>query len=216
MRLWSIAGAIFVVTAICSAAPDYPLNQQPMYGGVAKTPEMLKADQEFIEAVLNLGYTRAIASDEAVKKGWAYFRQNDFAAAIKRFNQAWLLDPDNGDAFHGFAVVVMARDNDAAKADEMFKTGIAKPRQSPGIYPDYGRFLLLQNRPAEAVLQLRKALTFADMGPDAQAMLIGALAQSGDWVAACQEAKKPIDGAQKPYVEAVQTIRAECAKRTPQ
>ncbi len=40
--------------------------------------------------------------------GWrVHLQKKGVATAMKRFNQAWLLDPDSGDAFRGFAVMVM-------------------------------------------------------------------------------------------------------------
>ena len=73
---------------------------------------------------------------------------------------------------------------------------MAKPRQSPGIYLDYGRFLLTVNRPADAIVPLRHAVAVPTMGPDAQALLTLALYQSGDVAAACAESAKVQDGAQ--------------------
>jgi len=208
--------AVTLIAAIAfafspAAAKDYPPNEMPMYGGVTKNAEMIAADEKFIADVLKLGYTRASGSDKAVARGWDFVRQHDIPTAMKRFNQAWLLDPDNGDAFHGFAIVVMDRDGDAARADDLFKQGEAKPRQSPGIYLDYGRFLLKINRPADAIPQLRKALTFSDMGPDADALLTIALFQSGDKLGACAEAAKVKD-AQADILESVKFISNTCPK----
>lgn len=188
---------IFVTLAGGALAGPYPLNEQPMFGGQPKTPEMLAADQEYLANVAKLGYSRAQGSDKSVQLGWQYFfTKHDIVTAMKRFNQAWLLDPDNGDAFHGFAVLVMARDHDAAQADTLFQQGLAKLRQSPGIYVDYGRFLLIVKRPADAIAPLRHAVTVSNMGPDAQALLTLALYESGDVASACLEKAKVQDGAE--------------------
>ena len=213
-RLHAAILTVALTFALCpaaNAAKDYPPNEMPMYGGVEKNAAMLKADETFIAAILAKGITRAQGSDDAVKLGWEYFRRHDIPTAMKRFNQAWLLDPGNGNAFHGFAIVLMDRDGDAARADDLFKQGIAKPRQSPGIYLDYGRFLLKTNRPADAIPQLRKALTFSDMGPDAEALLTIALFQSGDKPGACAEAAKVKD-AQAAILESVKLIANTCPK----
>lgn len=188
------------------AAP--PLNEQPMYGNQPRTPEMLAADEALIAAAPKYGYTRPQASDHSVQLGWQYFFQkHDIATAMKRFNQAWLLDPDNGDSFHGFAILVMERDHDEKAADALFRQGIAKPRQSPGIWLDYGRFLVRTKRPADAIPPLRKAVSFPDMGPDAEALLTMALFENGDAAAACAELGKVRDGAQPPLRDAVRLIR---------
>ena len=189
-------GLLFALMLVSPAAA-VPLNEQPMFGNQPKTPDMVAADETFLAAVAKRGFTRAQGSDKSVQLGWQYFfDRKDTATAMKRFNQAWLLDPDNGDAFHGFAVLVMARDHDAAQADSLFQQGLAKPRQSPGIYLDHGRFLLTVNRPADAIAPLRHAIAVPNMGPDAQALLTLALYQSGDVAAACAERAKVQDGAQ--------------------
>jgi Tfp pilus assembly protein PilF len=205
-------GLVLAFTLIAGAAlaDGYPFNEQPMFGGQPKTPEMLAADQQFFAATAKFGYTPAQGSDKSVQLGWQYFFQkHDVPTAMKRFNQAWLLDPDNGDAFHGFAVLVMSRDHDATQADALFQQGIAKARQSPGIYLDYGRFLLTVQRPGEAVVQLRKALAYPNMGPDAEALLTLALNQSGEKDAACAESAKVQDKAQQPIRDAA---RAVCSR----
>jgi len=210
MRLWF---GVIVIAALTfgAAAKDYPANEQPLYGGITKTPEMLQADQQFIDVILKQGYSRAQGSDKAVETGWIYLRRGDLATAMKRFNQAWLLDPDNGDAFHGFAATVMSRDQDAGAADALFKLGIAKSRQKPGIFLDYGRFLLMMKRSAEAVPVLQKAVSFADMGPEGEALLTVALYQSGDQKAGCAElAKVKIDIQQKPVADLLHRIVGNC------
>jgi len=188
---------IFLALTGSALAASYPLNEQPMFGGQPKTLAEQAADQKFFDSVAKLGYSRPQGSDKSVQLGWQYFfSKHDIATAMKRFNQAWLLDPDNGNAFHGFAVLVMARDNDAAQADALFQQGLAKPRQLPGIYLDYGRFLLTVKRPADAIAPLRHAVAVPDMGPDAEALLTLALYESGDVAAACAEKAKVQDGAQ--------------------
>jgi tetratricopeptide (TPR) repeat protein len=185
-----------------------PWNEQPMYGGHPKTPAMIAADERFIGESAKYG-DRAHASDMSVALGWRYFREGDIATAMKRFNQAWLLDPDNGDAFHGFAVLVMERDHDAVQADRLFREGLAKPRQSPGIYLDYGRFLLMTGKPADAVAPLRHALAFPDMGPNVEALLTLALYRSGDIAAACAERARVQDNAEPAIRDAARALK-EC------
>lgn len=46
-----------------------PLNEQPMYGNQARTPEMLAADQKLIASAADYGWTRAQASDHSVQLG---------------------------------------------------------------------------------------------------------------------------------------------------
>jgi Tfp pilus assembly protein PilF len=206
--LRAIAGIVLAVGLVCGPgfAADRPGNEVPMYGGLPKTPAQIAADEKYLADIDKLGFTRVQGSDKSVVLGWQYFFKHDLATAIKRFNQAWLLDPDNGDSFHGFALTVYERDHDAAVADDLFKQGLAKPRQQPGIYLDYGRFLLIVKRPGDAVPQLQKAVSFANMGPDAEALLAQALALSGDIPGACAAAKKIQDGAQATLRDSVRRL----------
>ena len=198
---------IAVLAAWAGAAAALPVNEMPMYGGQPKPKAMRDADAAFIEGSAQFG-SRAHTSDMSVALGWSYFfERHDIAGAMRRFNQAWLLDPDNGDAFHGFAILVMERDQDAEAADALFRQGLAKPRQSPGIYLDYGRFLVGQKRPAEAIAPLRQALGVGDIGPDAEGLLTLALYESGDVAGACAERAKVSEKAQE-------AIRAQIRKET--
>ena len=197
--------AFFAVNGGALARPN---NEIPMYGGGSYPPDVVAANEEFFAAIAKRGVSHPQGSDNMVQLGWRYyFERKDVATAMKRFNQAWLLDSDNGDAFHGFAVLVMARDHDAAQADSLFQQGLAKPRQSPGIYLDYGRFLLTVNRPADAIAPLRHAIAVPNMGPDAQALLTLALYQSGDVAAACAERAKVLDGAQPVIRDAARDLK---------
>jgi Tfp pilus assembly protein PilF len=210
MRLIRSAAVALALSASSVIAADYPSNQQPMYGGVEKTPQMRAADDAFLRGVARLGYSRERGSDKSVDLGWQYFARRDFAAAMMRFNQAWLQDRENGDAFHGFAVVTAERDGDLAQADALFRHGVASKRQKPGIYLDYGRFLLKDNRPADAVAVLEKAVQFADMRADAQALLALALFQAGRRDDACNAAAQVKDGVQPALLQSLRLL--PCAR----
>lgn len=130
--------SFFTLFLSLSGAFARPNNEIPMYGGATFPPYVASANDEFIADILKRGFTRAQGSDNMVSLGWRYyFEKHDVATAMKRFNQAWLLDPDNGDAFHGFAVLVMARDQDAQQADSLFQQGLAAPvaRHLSGLRP---------------------------------------------------------------------------------
>ena len=95
-------------------------NILPMYGGMPKT----KADQEFIEAATREAGSKGSASQKHMEFGWQYFDGGDLKTAMKRFNQAWLLNPNNADVFWGFGSVALAK-RDPDGAIEMFNKAIA-------------------------------------------------------------------------------------------
>jgi Tfp pilus assembly protein PilF len=177
-----------------------------MYGGIVKTPAMIAADEQIIEANAKQGYTRVQGSDIAVVLGWRYYDKNDYATAMKRFNQAWLLDPDNGDAFEGFAGVVGTRDKDSKNAEDFFKQALAKPRHRPVVLSDYALFLLRQNRLGEAIPILEQAVMIEGMTPDAQALLAMAYEATGN-MAACAAAAKVKDDAFPQFRDGARKIR---------
>jgi Tfp pilus assembly protein PilF len=205
--LRAIAAVVLAAVFVCGPglAASRPGNELPMYGGLPKTPAMIVADEEFIKANEKLGHTRVQGSDIAVVLGWRYYDKNDYATAIKRFNQAWLLDPDNGDAFEGFAAVVNARDKDSKNAEEFFKQALAKSRHRPVVMSDYGLFLLRQNRIAEAIPILEQAVTIPDQSPDAQALLAMAYEVMRN-PAACEAAAKVTDNAFPQYRDSARKI----------
>lgn len=67
-------------TPACNA--NYAINELPMYGHLQKS---------------------------AVRLGWNFFYDGNCSTAMKRFNRAWLLDPDNQLALWGFAVISLDR-----------------------------------------------------------------------------------------------------------
>lgn len=91
-----------------STSRDTGIDQVPMYGGIDRqaVPELKRADEEFIAAMTREFGSREKASEQAVGQGIRYYMVDDYAAAMRRFNQAWLLNPDNPDAFWGFAMVL--------------------------------------------------------------------------------------------------------------
>ena len=194
----------------------YPRNEQPIYGDTPPNDAERKADETFIDSAVKLEGNRPAASDKSVSLGFGYLlTQHDPATAMKRFNQAWLLDPDNGAAFHGMALTLLIRDNDAKRADPLFARGIAAKRQLPGSFMDYGRFLLQQKRPAEAVpilLEGRERFPRPEQGiVEMEALLATAYAESGQMTQACQIAARRLTEIKPPLADRLREIVANPA-----
>lgn len=150
-----------------SAGADcpHPPNQCPMFGGVEKNEDMKSADEAFIKKTEELGISREDGAKFSIKLGWKYFLNADYASAMQRFNQAWLLDPSNGDVYHGMAAVVAERDKDVDSADALFQDSLTSSFHSPDVYADYGYFLIRSGRPEKAEDVLRDAI---EVHPNAQ------------------------------------------------
>jgi Tfp pilus assembly protein PilF len=77
----------------------------PEYGNFTKTKEQREADDNFIKLSLQQDGTREKASNHMVDLGFNYLYKNDLRTAMYRFNQAWLLNPENENAYWGFGAI---------------------------------------------------------------------------------------------------------------
>ncbi len=82
------------------------INLIPKYGSKKKCAEQLQSDSDFITDCLKQFSDRKTAAHYFVRKGWEYFYKNDPETAMKRFNQAWLLDSLNAETFWGFGNLI--------------------------------------------------------------------------------------------------------------
>jgi len=87
-----------------------PINELPMFGGFEKNAAQREADETFVAMALSRSDgDRIVAAEQFAQMGWNFYYRGDKAKAIKRFNQAWLLDGDNQHALWGFAVIARER-----------------------------------------------------------------------------------------------------------
>lgn len=99
-------------------------GEVPMYGGLDRQadPILKGADDALIEGTTKEFGSREVASQRFIDQGFRYYFQDDLSTAMRRFNQAWLLNPQNPDAFYGFAVVLNDREQ-FCDARELIETG---------------------------------------------------------------------------------------------
>jgi len=118
----------------CSA--DYPINELPMYAHIHKTADQKRADKRYIKQMTEGGRSREAAADYAARVGWNMFYRGDCSTAIKRFNQAWLLDPKNQLALWGFAVISIDR-GQIEEAIRYYRMAIENGPENPSLQRDY-------------------------------------------------------------------------------
>jgi tetratricopeptide (TPR) repeat protein len=106
---------------LLSIANAENINLMPKYGMVEKNEAQLQADKKFIEAIDKVynGDLKKAAEDISTK-GWAFLRKGDADTAIKRFNQALLLDPKNGNAIWGMGAVQGKKQDKISEAMQLF------------------------------------------------------------------------------------------------
>lgn len=159
------------------AAKNCPANLIPMYEGVTKNEAMLKADENFLSATNRIAEEKKWTSNQLmerlVAKGWESFHdKQDPITAMKRFNQAWLMYPNNSGVYHGMAIMslVIKGSNQyphcpysLSRAEILFEKALAKEAPKPGVYADFGKLLFLQKRFEKAIDVL---LTAVEMDPN--------------------------------------------------
>jgi len=97
-----------LLSACAAAPPETPqdINLLPKYGLAPKTAEQRAADDKFVAATgqeYHGDFKKA--SKEIAERGWDLLRRGDSATAMQRFNQAWLLNVENGSALWGMAAL---------------------------------------------------------------------------------------------------------------
>jgi predicted Zn-dependent protease len=165
-----------------------PVNEQPFYGFINKTPQMLEADTKFKATVLQITGTPQKAIEETTRRAWNSFFTGDIPEATRRFNQALLFDPAQSAIFHGFALIVITRFNDAEYAEELLKIARTQPNPSKDLNADYGRFLLIVKRPRDAQPILEQAVIDNPKFPMAWSNLAFARQLNGNDAGACAAA----------------------------
>jgi len=117
-----------------------PVNELPMYGGFEKTAWQKQADETFMATVLpDFGNDRGAAANQFAEDAWKFVYSGDNTTAIKRFNQAWLLDPENTKALWGFAVISRARGNSEA-ALRFYEMAIERGGAWPKLVAEYEEY----------------------------------------------------------------------------
>jgi Tfp pilus assembly protein PilF len=167
-----------------------PVNEQPFFGFAAKSPEEKAADEKFVDAIVGATGSREKAFDETTLRGWRAINTGKIKEAAVRFNQAFLISPEQSRVYHGFAVIAQARFNDLDAADELFMIALNRPNPVKALKADYGRFLLVAKRPRDAQSVLEQAVKEAPDFGDAWTNLAWARFQNGDAAAACAAAEE--------------------------
>jgi tetratricopeptide (TPR) repeat protein len=93
---------------------------------------------------------------------------------MRRFNQGWLLNSDNGRVFWGFAVVLQVRDQNLSGSIKMFERARELLPNNPELLTDYGRILEGGGRYQDAIANFKAALAVDEKIPPAYYGLVRA------------------------------------------
>ena len=112
---------VIAMVAMCFAygrecsAHEKPMNEEPMYGNKPFTEEQKKLNDYVVSNVIKEAGSKQAALERTIKLAWQYFYgKNDPETAMKRFNRAWLIDPNNDEVFYGFGFLTSVQ----GKTDE--------------------------------------------------------------------------------------------------
>ena len=135
-----------------------------MYGRIKKCPEQLVLDQEFLTACDKQYKTRQEAAVAQVVFGWKYFYTNQLDVAMKRFNQAWLLDSTNADVYLGFGNILGLK-HQFEETLPLFEKSILINPTNPNVWESastsYGQMFFLTKNTAmldKSISYLKKSL----------------------------------------------------------
>ena len=102
-------------------------DTRPMYGEVAKDERYQKVDNEFRKDMTEKFGSADSAAHEYVNMAWALFYRKDLKNAMRRFNQAWLLNPEYPDPYFGFAALLEVQ-REQAEATRFYLKGTEKDK----------------------------------------------------------------------------------------
>jgi len=141
------------------------INLRPKYGHVEKTIKQKKADKEFIKRSLRLDSTLRKVSNRTIRLGFYFLYQNDIKTAMRRFNQAYLLDSTNTDIYWGFGAIYFSL-GQYKKAKEQYEEGLKINPNNTHLLTDYGTyfmrqyFALVPMNKEKALIELDSAMTY--------------------------------------------------------
>jgi Tfp pilus assembly protein PilF len=142
-----LLGAAILVNGCAVDSPPQKtrIDEVPMYGGMDRSayPELKAADEKFIADVSREWGSRENAARAWVDQGFRFYQQDHLGLAMRRFNQAWLLDPTNSEVFWGFGSVLHDQGKNC-ESMRMINLALARnPPTNQGFYADAGQAVAL-------------------------------------------------------------------------
>lgn len=178
-----------LLTALLLVAAPASALELPLWEELTKTQKMLDADRTFVEAMrkIHKGDLKEGAR-YSVLQGWDAFEKGNMDIAIRRFNQAWLLDPRNAEIYWGFAVATHVRGDGLAQTERWFARAEELLSTDPELFNDHAVSLEDNGEHARARTNYEKALAIDPGNVLAHAGMARVLTQLGDTAGADRHA----------------------------
>ena len=133
---------VSLLLAGCVSGGGTRIDNVPMYGQpeVERPESLRKADDDFIRQAASRFGSRQKASTAWWSQGEKHMNEGNLDHAMRRYNQSWLLDPENYQPYWGFARVLMEQDkvDDAIGYLEKAESLIDDPYQQVALLADLG------------------------------------------------------------------------------
>lgn len=128
----TIASFLIFLFACSGTVKECPqgINLLPMYGHKTKCKEQLESDSIFLAESDRVFKSRKEAAERYIEKAWEFYYQDKMDMAMKRFNQAWLLDSMQADIYWGFGNILGTKKQFEASIP-LFEKSISLNAQNP-------------------------------------------------------------------------------------
>ena len=144
LRYQKFIATLFITLLLlgCASNGGSRIDNIPMYGQPeVERPDVLKvADEEFIKSASSGFGSREEASKAWWSQGEKFMNEGNLDYAMRRYNQSWLLNPNNYQPYWGFARVMLEQNNvdESIKYLEKAESLINDPYQKVALLADMG------------------------------------------------------------------------------
>lgn len=153
MRIFSLFISLLLFGCIDRDCPK-GIDLLPMYGYAKKCNAQLESDKIFIEDCDRKFESRKTACEHHIERGWQFLNTGDLNTAMKRFNQAWLLDSiNNAEVYEGFGCI-LAQKSQYRDAIKLFDRSLMIDSLNPRVwrYSGMSKISLLDYDPKQEYL----------------------------------------------------------------
>jgi len=182
------------------------INLQPEFGDLEKNESQIKADNDFIEEILKHYDNKQDASKKMTELGFQYiYERRDLQTAMKRFNQAYLLEPKNADIYYGYGTIYFNL-GAMESAREQFDKGLLINPNHSKMLTDYGTtylgdyYNLVNTNPEKATENLNNSVKYLEKAysiDEKNSDTIYKLSIINMYLGDCKKANKYLDKADK-------------------
>lgn len=164
-----------------------------MYGGGALRKEISAYETDFLSRAAENGFGPEENAKRLIQAARAAYLQKDNASAMREYNRAWLLDPDNGDSYEGFALLSLRAGRSEAEISQYFETAVSKDRHRPEANLNYSNFLANQRLYDKSIRHAQIALERQPSIAGAREQIAYVYERKGDLENACTWGKQAQD-----------------------